>query len=214
MTSRHNGDLNGSVDGSEGSRVPLRNGAGRGLTTASAPPQHKANYHRPLNTKSAPAPAIAEEPDVQELPANAFFPSNPWKQEEEGKREHSPSSSYIVSHEPLKHAIYADGWSQMACRDQVALLPAKFAAEPLPHAPFLSETCCSHCAGAYKVNPILTRLLGGDAGSRFDGWLLTVSSQVSCSRAPTIRSWTPVPPEAPRQLPLSACSTWLASCTL
>ncbi|CAK0736775.1 hypothetical protein CVIRNUC_000801 [Coccomyxa viridis] len=32
--------------------------------------------------------------------------------------------------------------------------------------------------GAYKVNPILTRMLGGDAGSRFDGWLLTVSSQI------------------------------------
>ena len=34
------------------------------------------------------------------------------------------------------------------------------------------------CAGAYKVAPWITRLLGGDAGSRFDGWLLTVSSQV------------------------------------
>lgn len=58
------------------------------------------------------------------------------------------------------------------------------------------EVCGLHCAGAYKVNPILTRLLGGDAGSRFDGWLLTVSSQVSgplslCEvlRYGVIKSW-------------------------
>ena len=50
--------------------------------------------------------------------------------------------------------------------------------------------CCMYCdwdemsvlyrAGAYKVHPWITRMLGGDAGSRFDGWLLTVSSQVRC----------------------------------
>ena len=30
---------------------------------------------------------------MHELPANAFFPTNPWKQEEEGKRQHLPRSS-------------------------------------------------------------------------------------------------------------------------
>ena len=62
--------------------MPLRSGAENGLTTASAPPQPKAIYQRPLTTKSAPA--IAEEP-LQNLPSNAFFPSNPWQPEEEGK---------------------------------------------------------------------------------------------------------------------------------
>ena len=69
--------------------MPLRNGAGKRLATASAPPQPRAIYQRPLNTKSAPASAaISEDSDVQELPSNAFFPSNPWKKEEEGKAEH------------------------------------------------------------------------------------------------------------------------------
>ena len=84
--------MDGGVDKSEGSRMPLRNGKGSRLVTASAPPQPRAIYQRPLKTASAPAQAVSEGSEIQDLPSNAFFPSNPWKQEEEGKEEHLPRS--------------------------------------------------------------------------------------------------------------------------
>ena len=91
------------------------------------------------------------------LPSNSFFPSNPWPDKEvEGKQ--SPEPSPDLRHSS-QNALCADLSPNQACtlRNLTRFL--------------------GH-AGAYKVNPILTRMLGGDAGSRFDGWLLTVSSQV------------------------------------